>query len=131
LTIRVEARRALFELGAFRDEVAERLNLEIAKVAPPIEALLQARVIPCPQADNAKGLALDGAKMLLAIGSQQARPASVVRVSERLGAMTLLAEIGNRKSAGLADIFPQSKSSSFEADLAEMIRNLYPGLMTI
>lgn len=120
-----EARRALFELAAFRDEIADRLNLDIAKVAPPIEALLQAKVIPSPRADNAEALALDGAKILLAIGGQQARPDSVVRVSERLGAMALQAEIGDRKSAGPADIFPRSKSSSFEADLAEMIRNLW------
>lgn len=120
-----EARLALFGLTAFRDEVAERLNLDIGKVAPPIEALLQAKVIPCLRADNAEALALDGAKMLLAIGSQQARPASVVRVSERLGAMTLQAEIGDPQSAGPADIFPQSKSSSFEAAMAEMIRNLW------
>lgn len=38
--------------------------------------------------------------------------------------MTLQAEVGQRKSAGPADIFPQSESS-FEAALSEMIRNLW------
>jgi hypothetical protein len=114
----------MFELPAFRNEVAERLELDIARVAPPIDALLEARAIPCPRADNAEALATDGAKILLAIGSQQVRPASAVRVAERLGAMTMQVEVGNKTSAGSADIFPRS-TVSFEADLAEMFQNLW------
>ena len=120
-----EVRCALFESPMFRDEVADRLALDIAKVAPPLDALLEAKAIPCSRADNAQALATDGAKMLLAIGSQQVRPASVVRVAERLGAMTMQVEVGNRTGAGAADIFPRSKSVSFEADLAEMFQNLW------
>jgi hypothetical protein len=119
-----EVRRALFESPMFRDEVADRLDLDIAKVVPPIDALLEAKAIPCSRADNAQALATDGTKMLLAIGSQQVRPASVVRVAERLGAMTMQAEVGNKTSTGAADIFPRS-AVSFEADLAEMFQNLW------
>jgi hypothetical protein len=71
----------LFSSPPFRQEVAERLNLNISQVAPQIDALLQAETIPCPHANNAEALGADGARILLAIGSQLARPASVSRVS--------------------------------------------------
>ncbi|MBR0749982.1 hypothetical protein JQ582_39340 [Bradyrhizobium japonicum] len=121
----VKTRRKLFSSPAFRQEVAERLDLDTSQVTPQIDALLQAGTIPCPHANNAEALGTDGARILLAIGSQQARPASVVRVSERLGAMTMQIEFGNQTSAGPADIFPGSPSVSFEADLAEMIQKLW------
>jgi hypothetical protein len=105
--------------------VAERLELDITKVAPPIEALLQAGVIPCEHPDNAEALGVDGAKILLAIGSQQARPASIVRVSERLAAMTLQIEISGQASVGAARTLPRSKSSSFETDLTLISRSLW------
>lgn len=116
------ARRDLYASADFRDELAERLNFGIERVTAPIDALLRAEIIPCPRVSNAEALAFDGAKILLAIGGQQTRPASIVRVSERLGAMTMQAEIGNKESAGAADIFPKSKSASFEADLAAVIQ---------
>jgi len=120
-----EARRKLFETTEFRDEVAERLNLDIAKIAPPIEALLQAGVIPCKRQDNAEALGVDGAKILLAIGGQQAGPGSVVRVSERLGKMTLQAEISDPKNAESGRTFPRWKSSSFEVDLARISQSIW------
>jgi len=118
------ARQELFEFAGFREEVAERLELDLAMVTPTINALLRAGAIPCPRGDNSEALSIDGAKILLAISSRQETPASVLRQSERLGAMMLQAEVGDRKSVGQSDIFPKSQSS-FEADLAQMIRNLW------
>ena len=120
-----EARRTLFETTDFREEVAERLNLDIAKISPPIEALLQAGVIPCKRPGNAEALGVDATKILLAIGSQQASPASIVRVSERLGAMTLQGEISNPNDMGSASTFPRLKSLSFEVHLARISRSIW------
>jgi hypothetical protein len=65
------------------------------------------------------------AKILPAIGSQQARPASIARVSERLGAMTLQGDISNPKSTCSARTSPSSKSSSFEVDLARISQSIW------
>jgi hypothetical protein len=118
-------RRRLFRSRLFRDQVADRLELDASLVVPAIDALTEADMIPCRLSRNAKALAVDGAMILAAIGGRQSRPASIVRVGSTLCSMTLQHETGRPKRLGVADIFPNTASISFGTDVAEVFLNLW------
>jgi hypothetical protein len=115
------ARRKLFETKKFRNEVAERLGLAKAMVSNAIAALLQAGSIPCTNPDIAGALAVDGARILMAIGSQ-VRPDAIARVTKRFAAMTSQIDVDEPKAVAAAGI-PPRESVSFEAELAAMFQN--------
>lgn len=123
-----KARRKLFKTPEFRDEAAERLNLDKAMVFNAIAALLAAGSIPCARADNAEALAVDGARLLIAIGSQ-VRPDAIARVTARFAEMTLQidADRPNGATAGM----PPQELASFETDLAAMFRNSWTAARSV
>jgi len=107
-----EVRRNLFETLKFRDEAADRLTLDKAMVSNAVAALLEAGSIPCTNPDNAGALAVDGARILVAIGSR-VRPTAIARVRERFCAMTVQIDTPNRNTTAVNR--PQ-RSASFETD---------------
>jgi hypothetical protein len=116
-----EARRKLFQAREFRDEAVERLNLKGAMVTNAIAALLEAGSIPCARSDNAEALGLDGASLLIAIGSQ-VRPDAIARVTKRFAAMTLQIDTERPKGAAGAGT-PPREPVTFEAELMGMFQN--------
>lgn len=72
------ARRKPFETQGFRREAAEPLNLDRGIS----NALVVAGVVTCTRQDNAEALAVDGAWLLMAIGSG-VRPDAIARVTPR------------------------------------------------
>lgn len=122
-----DVRRRLFRSHRFRRELAWRLELNGGLITHSLDALLGADVIPCDLSENAEALAVDGAAVLMAIGSQQMHPASTLRVSARLTAMTLRCEVGGPPECapGIVDIFPGAVSFSFGSDLTVLFRNLW------
>jgi hypothetical protein len=116
-----KARRKLFEARAFRDEAVERLFPKGALVTNAIAALLEAGSIPCARSDNAEALGLDGANLLIAIGSQ-VPPYAIARETKRFAAMTL--QIDAEKPKGAAGVGnPPREPVTFEADLTGMFQN--------
>jgi hypothetical protein len=121
-----EARRELFEARAFRDEAVERLFPKGEMVTNAIAALLEAGSIPCARSDNAEALGLDGANLLIAIGSQVPLHA-IARETKRFAAMTL--QIYREKPKGAAGVGnPPREPITFEADLAGMFQNSWQAL---
>jgi hypothetical protein len=116
-----EARRKLFESAAFRDEAAERLSLKGAMVTNAVGALLAAGSTPSVRSDNAEALGVDGANLLLAIGSQ-VRPDAIARVTKRFAAMTLQIDAEKPKGAAGAGNRPQ-EPVTFEDDLTAMFQH--------
>jgi hypothetical protein len=117
-----EPRRKLFESAAFRDEAAERLSLKGAMVTNAVGALLAAGSIPSVRSDNAEALGVDGANLLIAIGSQ-VRPDAIARVTKRFAAMTLQIDAEKPKGAAGAGNQPQEGPVTFEDDLTAMFQN--------
>ncbi|MCP2057717.1 hypothetical protein [Bradyrhizobium diazoefficiens] len=93
--------------------MAERLNLDRKMVKAAINALVVAGVVPCTRSDNAEALAMDGAWLLLGIGSQ-VRPDAIARVTPRLASMTL--QIDGDKPHGT------SVGATFEDELASIFK---------
>ena len=118
----VKARRTLFETQGFRREVAERLNLAPRMVKPAINALVAAGVVPCTHQDNAEALAMDGAWLLMAIGSR-VRPDAIPGVTPRFASMTLQIDNDGPRSASKASVSPPVVT--FEVALAAMFRNAW------
>jgi hypothetical protein len=120
------ARTKLFKSKGFRSEVAERLCHPAKRVASCFDVLLEAGRIPYPHPDNAAALAADGASILNAIGSQQLRPESIVRVTDRLCRMEFQLLVG-RPEGDASDInpVPQTPSTTFSADLTDVFRGAW------
>jgi hypothetical protein len=118
-------RRELFSTTLFQEQVADRLQLDGRLVAPAIQAMVEADMLPCRLSRDEKALAVDGSLILAAIGGRQSRPTSTVRVGSTLCSMTLRNETGSPKSQGRADIFPTNNSVSFGTDVAEVFLNLW------
>jgi hypothetical protein len=120
------ARTKLFKSQGFRKEVAERLCHPAKRVAACFDALLEAKRIPYPHPENAAALAADGASILSAIGSQQLRSESIVRVADRLCRMEFQLQVG-KPEADASDInsMPQTPSTSFSTDLATVFRGAW------
>lgn len=119
-----KARRKLFETQGFRREVAERLNLDPKMVKPAINALVAAGVVPCTHPDNAEALAMDGAWLLMAIGSR-VRPDAIPHVTPRFASMTLQIDSDGPRSAPKSSV--SSHIVTFEAELAAIFRNAWNG----
>jgi hypothetical protein len=119
-------RRRLYESPLFREQVADRLCLNVGQVANSVDTLLDAKVLPCNLSTNARSLAADGASILMGIGSQQPEPDSIARTMAKFGMMSMQCEVGGReRPLGVADIFPRTQSISFGTDLAELFLNLW------
>jgi hypothetical protein len=116
------ARRKLFETQGFRREAAERLNLDRGMVKKAINALVVAGVVPCTRPHNAEALAVDGAWLLMGIGSR-VRPDAIARVTPRFAEMTLQIDGDNPRGAPTTGI--PSPGSTFEAELAAIFRNTW------
>jgi hypothetical protein len=114
------ARRKLFATRSFRREAAQRLNLDFGMVEGAINALLAAGIVPCTNSDNTEGLAIDGAWLLMAIGSR-VRPDAIARVTPRFAEMTLQVDSDSPSVASLAAVPPHG--GTFEAELVAMFRN--------
>ena len=110
-----QARRKLFENQGFSREVAERLNLDRKMVKVPINALVVAGAVPCSRPDNAEALAMDGAWLLLSIGSR-VRADAIARVTPRFASMTLQID-GDRPhgTSSVATTFEDEVASIFKA----------------
>ena len=120
------AREMIFRSLWFPEEVAHRLELDEELVTHSIGAVLEAGNVPCSIGNNSDSLAVDGATMLLAIGSRQSSSESTVRVARRLATMALQCEIGGQSElAGRADLFPQRDSIGFGSDLYAVFQNLW------
>jgi hypothetical protein len=120
-----DARRKLFEAREFGEEAAERLSLKSAMVTNAIGALLAAGSIPSICSDSAEALGIDGANLLIAIGSQ-VRPNAIARVTKRFAAMTLQIDAERPKGAAGAGNQP-SEPLTFEDDLTAMFQNSWKG----
>ena len=116
------ARRKLFETQGFRREAAERLNLDRRMVKQAINALVEAGVVPCWRSDNAEALAVDGAWLLMGIGSR-VRPDAIARVTPRFAEMTLQIDGDNPRGAPTTGV--PSQKLTFEAELAAIFRNTW------
>jgi hypothetical protein len=116
-----QARRKLFEAREFQDETAERLNLTGAMVTNAIGALLAAALIPCSRSNSAEALAVDGATLLMAIGSQ-VRADAIARVTTRFAAMTLQIDTDRPKGAAATGTKPRGPVT-FEDDLSAMFQH--------
>jgi hypothetical protein len=116
------ARRKLFNTQGFRREAAERLNLDRRMVKQAINALVEAGVVPCWRSYNAEALAVDGAWLLMGIGSR-VRPDAIARVTPRFAEMTLQIDGDNPRGAPAAGV--PSPGSTFEAELATIFRNAW------
>ncbi|WP_375157918.1 hypothetical protein [Bradyrhizobium sp. RDT46] len=112
-----QVRRKLFESNGFRREASERLNLDRKMVQQAIEALVAAGVVPCLRPDNVEALAMDGAWLLMGIGSR-VRPDAIARVTPRFASMTLQIDGANPRSVPKAGV-------SFEEELAGMFRKMW------
>jgi hypothetical protein len=117
-----QARRKLFETQGFRREAAERLNLDRGMVKQAINALVVAGVAPCTRPDNAEALAIDGAWLLMGIGSR-VRPDAIARVTPRFASMTLQIDGESPRAAPSAGA--PSHGSTFEDELAAIFRNMW------
>lgn len=113
------ARKKLYAVQGFRREAAGRLNLDPKMVKEAIDALVVAGVVPCTLADNAEALAMDGAWMLLGIGSR-VRPGAIARVTPRFASMTLQIDGDRRRSAN-----DGSPGATFENELATLFRETW------
>jgi hypothetical protein len=116
------ARRKLFETQGFRREAAERFNLDRGMVKQAINALVVAGVAPCTRPDNAEALAVDGAWLLMGIGSR-VRPDAIARVTPRFAEMTL--QIDGDNPRGAPTTGAPSQKLTFEAELAAIFRNTW------
>ncbi len=122
----LDVRRRLFQSELFWEQASDRLSLEGDLIRRPLVALLESGLLPCDLAHNARALAADAAMILLAVGSRQSAPNSIVRVTKRLGTMNQQCEIGGRDPArGIADIFPRDTSLTFGTDLSDLFCNLW------
>jgi hypothetical protein len=113
------ARKKLYTVQGFRREAAGRLNLDPKMVRDAIDALVVAGVVPCTRADNAEALAMDGAWMLLGIGSR-VRPDAIARVTPRFAAMALQIDGDPARSAKGG-----SSGATFENELAALCRETW------
>lgn len=122
-----QARRDAFGNRLFSSGAARNLELPDNMVANAVDVLVDANVLPCDLADNSEALAADGASVLMAIGSRQAAPASILRAVRRLSTMPFEFEIGDpaEPKSGLVDLFPQNASSSFGSDLSAILLNMW------
>src|SRR5690242_449261 len=110
-----EMRRRMYEDTEFRAEMNERLNLGTDRVSLPLDALLQANVVPSELDDHTEALAVEGTKILLSICSQVRKASAIAMVAERIGAMTLQAELGKPRKKW-------STAGFFAADVANLLR---------
>jgi hypothetical protein len=122
-----DAREELFRSPGFRAEAAERLGHDARRVASCLDILLEAGRLPSLLEDNSAALATDGSLILCAIGSQQTRPESVIRVTDRFCAMKFQCDLGRKANTDRpnADIMGQLPSTSFANDLAALFHNLW------
>lgn len=109
------ARRKLFETQGFRRRAAERLNLGHTMVKQAIDALVVAGAVPCLRSDNAEALAMDGAWLLMGIGSR-VRPDAIARVTPRFASMRLQIEGENTRGT------PAAGAATFEDALASIFK---------
>jgi hypothetical protein len=116
------ARRKLFETQGFRREAAERLSLDRGMVKKAINALVVAGVVPCTRPHNAEALAVDGAWLLMGIGSR-VRPDAIARVTPRFAEMTLQIDGDNPRGAPTTGV--PSQKLTFEAELAAIFHNTW------
>jgi hypothetical protein len=114
--------RRVVETQGFRREAAERLNLDRGMVKQAINALVVAGVVPCTRQDDAEALSVDGAWLLMAIGSR-VRPDAIARVTPRFAEMTLQINSDNPRGAPAAGV--PSHGSTFEGELAAIFRNTW------
>jgi len=122
MSIDAKARRKLFATRSFRREAAQRLNLDFAMVEGAVNALLAAGIVPCANSDNTEGLAIDGAWLLMAIGSR-VRPDAIARVTPRFAEMTLQIDGDTPRAGSRAGVPPHGVT--FEAELVAMFRNAW------
>lgn len=113
-----EVRRRMYEEEEFRAEMVERLNFGTDRVTLPLDALLQANVIPSELDDHTEALAVEGTKILLSICSQVRKASAIAMVAERIGAMTLQAELGKPRKKW-------STAGFFAADVAKLLRTFW------
>ncbi|MFB6418573.1 hypothetical protein [Bradyrhizobium tunisiense] len=120
-----EARLKLLETLGFRRKAADRLNLDRKMVKRAVNALMEARIVPCSRSDNAEALAMDGAWLLMGIGSR-VRPDAIARVTPRFASMTLQIDGESPRSPANAG----APSATFEDEMAALFRNTWKGQPT-
>ncbi|MGY4617634.1 hypothetical protein ACVWZ4_002861 [Bradyrhizobium sp. USDA 4472] len=122
-----QARRNAFATDAFSKGAARNLELGDELIVNAVDALVDANVMPCDLADNSDALAVDGAAILMAIGSRQTEAASILRVTRRLSTMPFEFEIGDPAEpvADRFDLFPEQAAYSFGSDLAAVLKNMW------
>src|SRR5262249_16295466 len=113
-----EVRRRMYETAEFRAEMVERLNFGSDRVTLPLDALLQANVIPTDLDGHTEARAVEGTKILLSICSQVRRSSAMAMVAERIGAMTLQTELGTPKKQWTTAGF-------FAADVARLLQSFW------
>ncbi|MGY3356410.1 hypothetical protein ACVWZK_003073 [Bradyrhizobium sp. GM0.4] len=113
-----EVRRRMYQTAEFRAEMVERLNFGTDRVTLPLDALLQANVIPSELDDPTEALAVEGTKILLSICSQVRKASAMATVAERIGSMTLQAELGTPRKKW-------STAGFFAADVAMLLRKFW------
>ncbi len=113
-----EVRRQMYRTAEFRTEMVERLNFGTDRVTLPLDALLQANVIPSDLDDNTEALAVEGTKILLSICSQVRKASAMSMVAERIGAMTLQTELGTPRKKW-------STAGFFAADVARLLQDFW------
>jgi len=126
-TVAQQARIDAFSERVFSAGAARNLELSDKIVANAVRALIQGDVMPCDLADNSEALAVDGAAILMAIGSRQVNPVSIRRVARRFSTMPFEFEIGDPadRAEDRVDLFPPDASLSFGGDLAAILRNMW------
>lgn len=113
-----EVRRRMYEDTEFRAEMIERLNFGTDRVTLPLDALLQTNVIPSELDDHTEALAVEGTKILLSICSQVRKASAIAMVAERIGAMTLQAELSKPRKKWFTGGF-------FASDVAKLLRTFW------
>lgn len=103
----MHARRNLFRTPRVVQHVGRATGQDPRIIESACNALLEAGLLPCASGGKADALAIDGAVVLMALGSRQTEPDTIVRVVSRLREMTHQVTIGPaRPSVGSTEARP-------------------------
>jgi len=119
------ARRDLFRNPRVIEHIGQATAFDPRIVDTACKTLLEADLLPCASDEKADALAIDGAVVLMALGSRQTRPDAIVRVVSKLRDMEHQLVIGPGRSSEATNE-PQSRPPDlFVHGVAEVIKQTW------
>jgi hypothetical protein len=119
------ARRDLFRNPRVIEHIGKATALDPRIVDTACKTLLEADLLPCASDEKADALAIDGALVLMALGSRQTRPDAIVRVVSRLRDMEHQLVIGPARSSEATNEPKRRPPDLFVYGVAEVIKQTW------